>query len=431
MRLHSRTAHRGMIPCAGCSRHVVRSNVARPVNTQGWRGLALLSVTATSLAIGAVQAAECPACQECRIIEPPETGSVFSAPETWPDGIVPFEFADNVTPQNRDRVHAFMDEVRFWSDVEFVPRQGDEAFWVTIRSSSSGNSATVGPARGGVVNINAWESPGFIAHELMHTLGFAHEQSRPDRDQYVEVICECIQGGCSNGNFAIIPDAEPIGLYDFESVMHYPSTFALAPCPDGRNIRPLPLYDQYRGGMGDWSFNYDGLSNADIWALAVKYGGDPVPGPFSLLEPPTDADVARLAPVRFEWSESGGSDFYRVEISNTPRARGNLVDTTTIETFFTLLSPATEEELFWRVTAVNDRGETPARLFEQESVTVGEGCGLDLSGPPGVGAADIAELVLRVEAQDAAVDFSVDGVLDMRDVLAYLRLFDDPAVSCQ
>jgi len=185
MRLHSRTAHRGMIPCAGCSRHVVRSNVARPVNTQGWRGLALLSVTATSLAIGAVQAAECPACQECRIIEPPETGSVFSAPETWPDGIVPFEFADNVTPQNRDRVHAFMDEVRFWSDVEFVPRQGDEAFWVTIRSSSSGNSATVGPARGGVVNISAWESPGFIAHELMHTLGFAHEQSRPDRDQYV------------------------------------------------------------------------------------------------------------------------------------------------------------------------------------------------------------------------------------------------------
>ena len=83
------------------------------------------------------------------------------------------------------------------------------------------------------------------------------------------------------------------------------------------------------------------------------------------------------------------------------------------------------------ISAVNDRGETPARLFEQKSVIVGEGCGLDLGGPPGVDAADLAELVLRVEAQDASVDFSLDGVLDMRDVLAYLRLFDDPTVSCQ
>jgi len=64
-------------------------------------------------------------------------------------------------------------------------------------------------------------------------------------------------------------------------------------------------------------------------------------------------------------------------------------------------------------------------------VIVGEGCGLDLAGAPGVDAADLAELVLRVEAQDASVDFSLDGVLDMRDVLAYLRLFDDPTVSCQ
>lgn len=36
---------------------------------------------------------------------------------------------------------------------------------------------------------------GSIIHELMHALGFWHEQSRPDRNLYVEVLWENIQDG--------------------------------------------------------------------------------------------------------------------------------------------------------------------------------------------------------------------------------------------
>ncbi|XP_031565641.1 uncharacterized protein LOC116300825 [Actinia tenebrosa] len=67
------------------------------------------------------------------------------------------------------------------------------------------------------------EQPGTILHELVHAIGFWHEQSRPDRDKYVRINYENIASGFSDQfdkfDWQTIDD---LGKdYDFKSIMHY------------------------------------------------------------------------------------------------------------------------------------------------------------------------------------------------------------------
>lgn len=62
--------------------------------------------------------------------------------------------------------------------------------------------------------------PGIVAHELGHSLGFWHEQSRPDRDQFI-VVKSNNAIGASTGQFERRPWSEIDdygGKYDLGSV---------------------------------------------------------------------------------------------------------------------------------------------------------------------------------------------------------------------
>ncbi|XP_048452181.1 meprin A subunit beta [Rhincodon typus] len=70
------------------------------------------------------------------------------------------------------------------------------------------------------------ERMGTIVHEFLHALGFWHEQSRADRDDYVIIVWDRIENGKEH-NFNKYNDKESSDLnipYDYTSVMHYSST---------------------------------------------------------------------------------------------------------------------------------------------------------------------------------------------------------------
>ncbi|XP_062405950.1 low choriolytic enzyme-like isoform X2 [Sardina pilchardus] len=80
---------------------------------------------------------------------------------------------------------------------------------------------------------------GVIQHELLHALGFHHEQARSDRDQHVRILYENIKKGHKH-NFKKIKTNNLGTPYDYGSVMHY-SRLAFS-----RNGKPtiVPIPDE-------------------------------------------------------------------------------------------------------------------------------------------------------------------------------------------
>ncbi|KAM6943548.1 hatching enzyme 1.2-like [Xenentodon cancila] len=62
-----------------------------------------------------------------------------------------------------------------------------------------------------------------IQHEVLHALGFHHEQVRSDRDKYVRILTQNIQPGMES-NFNKVATNNLKTPYDFKSVMQYGNT---------------------------------------------------------------------------------------------------------------------------------------------------------------------------------------------------------------
>ncbi|XP_064611242.1 uncharacterized protein LOC135475322 isoform X2 [Liolophura sinensis] len=154
---------------------------------------------------------------------------------TWPSGKVPYV----IDPRSYDAhemalLKSAFSDITEQTCVQFVPRTTEEDY-IYINNTQQGCYSYVGRIGGQqVLSLSTrcidQSSIGTIQHELLHALGFYHEQSRYDRDDWIEINMENIREE-HRINFEKIPQEmmEVNGLpYDYNSLMHYPlNAFAI------------------------------------------------------------------------------------------------------------------------------------------------------------------------------------------------------------
>jgi len=147
----------------------------------------------------------------------------------WPGGIVKYHIMSSISANGIENINAAMTHFEKNTCLKFLPARGDEDFIDFINSERGCYTTYIG-RQGGRQIINLG-SPGcerveVIIHEIAHAIGFWHEQSRPDRDNYVKINWNRIEEG-RQGQFWKRDsfDIDYQGSsYDYRSIMHYPKT---------------------------------------------------------------------------------------------------------------------------------------------------------------------------------------------------------------
>ncbi|XP_063298112.1 hatching enzyme 1.2-like [Pelobates fuscus] len=177
--------------------------------------------------------------------------------------LVPYEFEDTFTEKEKNGIKYCLKEFEILTCVKFVERK-TERDYVGIKSASGcwSNIGRIGGEQSVSLNKGGCLIIGAVQHEMMHALGFYHEQSRSDRDNYVDIIWQNINPDFT-GNFNV-ERTHNLGLpYDYGSVMHYPRN-AFRIKGSGNTIIPKPNPNVAIGQR-------NGMSSLDVKKLNTAY----------------------------------------------------------------------------------------------------------------------------------------------------------------
>ena len=198
----------------------------------------------------------------------PESAFSGQTPTTlWTNAIVPYVLDPDSPNPSR-----FTDAVAYYNantPVTFQLRAGQANFVHVVRSTiGSGvcmsNVGMIGGEQ--FIHVEDACTTATLIHEMGHTVGFFHEQSRHDRNLHITILYENInKSGYGDFNQNGPPLEQDIGVYDYASHMHY--------TPFEFSANTLPVMQSVPAGIPLDSYTV--LSPGDLDTLFRIYGKPP------------------------------------------------------------------------------------------------------------------------------------------------------------
>lgn len=128
-----------------------------------------------------------------------DRNAMKSAANKWPHGIIPYRFDQSYIERDRARILLAMEVFHKETCINFLLKRSNQSEYIRFMKSDSGCGTLVGYKGDQSNPIDVFLSEkcintaAAIQHELLHVIGLWHEQSRPDRDEYVDIIFDNIQ----------------------------------------------------------------------------------------------------------------------------------------------------------------------------------------------------------------------------------------------
>lgn len=148
----------------------------------------------------------------------------------WPNKTVFYKISPEFDLAHKRQIEKAITILEKSSCLQFKEASATTKYYINISGADTGCHSQVGyleKVRRMNLQMHALDQGcfriGSILHEFLHTLGFFHQQSASDRDDYIKIIEENIEPGMEM-NFQQQSNTENFGIpYDYESVLHYSS----------------------------------------------------------------------------------------------------------------------------------------------------------------------------------------------------------------
>ncbi|KAJ4919846.1 hypothetical protein JOQ06_023063 [Pogonophryne albipinna] len=135
---------------------------------------------------------------------------------------VPYYITNHFSSREKAIITRGLESFSSISCIRFRPTYSNDHEWLQIESQNGcwsyvgrrGGKQVVSLARSGCLYHNT------VQHELLHALGFNHEQTRSDRDKHIRVLLQNVVSGMEH-NFNKIATLNQGTPYDYNSVMQY------------------------------------------------------------------------------------------------------------------------------------------------------------------------------------------------------------------